>query len=455
MKRNIFALCIILVFTNISCTSNNISSEYKPDNIEANKFIEGYDEKIKTNGNTIVLPGGVDQSFALHDEILYGWEDELGDNCSNLIDENRVEMMRNVAEFQFQEDMFNDYHYNSGGYAMLYAKKTDNTLWIRGYFSGVMETVEEVESINHNYKKFTKVMDGIKTFYKKPGPGLYVIKEDDSLWYWNKWGSIWENKKQDDFFKVMDDVSEVSVGGCRDYVIKKDGSLWAINIGDRLSEQTSHFYDEDLEKVLDNILTCKVVYSYTSSYHIVYAIDNENKLWTWGITYLDGTIQINKKPILSMENVKSIEFYSDTENVSTEQYVVKTDNSIWLICVDGKIITPKLVVENAEKILISYTNGGSISLFVINDKGQLWNFKGPKLKKEFISANVIDIGASSWEKEIWIKNEKNQLVNVGNGKVYLENLKEIASNPYGKIFALTSEKIYELTKKEIREVLVF
>lgn len=183
-----------------------------------------------------------------------------------------------------------------------------------------------------------KVLDDV-TDVSLGGDHTAAIKSDGTLWVWggNTYGQLGNgdtgNVKsplglpyQNVPLKVMDDVAVVSAGDQFTAAIKKDGSLWMW--GDnrygqlgREAENGGWPYQPTPFKVLDQVSAVS-----TGSHHTA-AIKKDGSLWVWGDNSQgqlgDSTQESRRMPIKVLDGVTYIS--ADRDNT----FAVKKDGTLW------------------------------------------------------------------------------------------------------------------------------
>lgn len=114
------------------------------------------------------------------------------------------------------------YYYDSAGL------KADGSLWVWGGW-GDRRRLEN-ESVDDVHTP-AKIMDDVKSYSLGEHNHSMVLKTDGSLWGWGagfngefgRGEELWLREPE----RLMDDVTQVSVGGDFTMAIKTDGNLWA------------------------------------------------------------------------------------------------------------------------------------------------------------------------------------------------------------------------------------
>ena len=296
-----------------------------------------------------------------NDNSLWGWKSYLiGDGTTNYVS-SPVKIMSDVACFASGGGAW-----NSDGYAVRYALKTDGSLWGWGY-SNVGDGTEGLHATP------IKIMDGVSQLYvidriagtmAKQPETVYVIKYDGSLWGWGAdddfgfYGSACSGRYCLSPVKILDDVKSISGdSGKRTYAVTNNGDMWgwgSYQAGPSVNGVT-HFQAFDTKKLAENVASVngelfikndgslwENQFSYSGKYSAAklmdgvswaqvnfgayFAIKNDGTLWGWGKNYAAGYSSGDgiKTPVKLLDGVSCA--YIGFDNYMA----LKNDGTLWM-----------------------------------------------------------------------------------------------------------------------------
>lgn len=214
-------------------------------------------------------------------------------------------------------------------------------------------------TVNAIGDSFSAVSAGIDT-------SIIIIQNDDSLW---AWGAKSDGQVDISPVKIMDGVSQVSMGNNRTAVLKNDSTLWVYELQD---------YSQ-AAKIMDDVIQVS-----SGSDHIA-AIKNDGSLWTWGWNFFgqlgDGTKEDKyNEPVKIMDDVFCVSAGPKTT------YAIKNDGSLWAWgenqygqIGDGTVnypydeknerLSPVKIMDNVIQV-----SGGIYFAVAIKSDGSLWGW---------------------------------------------------------------------------------
>ncbi|WP_010246382.1 RCC1 domain-containing protein [Acetivibrio cellulolyticus] len=203
------------------------------------------------------------------------------------------------------------------------------------------------------------------------------LLDDDSLWEWCTHTDSLYTLRQDKFkypIKMLENISDVSIGQGHILALTKDNILWAWGtnslgeLGDGSGKNNSK-----PQIIMNDVLQICTGKDSTSSF----AIRSDGSLWGWGNNVYgqlgDSTSAIKTTPVKIMENVRSV--------VCGERHTlaIKNDNSLWAWGdnTDGQLgnetytksYTPVKIMEDVSSIAVDYT-----SCFAVKTDYTLWSW---------------------------------------------------------------------------------
>ena len=217
--------------------------------------------------------------------------------------------------------------------------------------------------------------------------GTYIIKSDNSLWYWggalSRSGRLANATSQHRLYaptKIMDNVVSVSAGRGYTMAIRTDGGLysWGWNMFGQLGDGTTIDRHTPV-RIKENVVSVSAGNSHTA------AILTDGSLWTWGSNFAgnigNGTVIAQYTPIRIMENVVAV---SVGHNNSM---AIRADGSLWAWgenmfgqLGDGTItarLTPVRIMGNVVAVSVggnhttAISSDGSLRTWGLNNQGQL------------------------------------------------------------------------------------
>jgi len=270
--------------------------------------------------------------------------------------------------------------------------KTDGTLWTWGY--------ERYLGDGSSGRSYTatprKIMDNVESISY-----MSAVKADGTLWTWGEYTGDGTREERFTPVKIMDDVISVHRNLYWNLALKDDNTLWkwtsniltpekilndiksvfisdryafAIDINNTLlwwSRNTT--YPDKPETALEYV---RSVSHYDGT---VFAVKNDNTLWTWGKgehnILGDGTTSDRTVPVMIMDNI-SLACVGDDQG-----YAIGTDNTLWGWgwtsyggIGDGTKDThptPVMVCKDVKSIHASFQ-----SRHIIKTDGTLWGWGG-------------------------------------------------------------------------------
>lgn len=311
--KGLTIIIFILLFGITACGSNNdISSEktvssQKEKNSQQSKKSE-LNESIPGIGMYKTVDADEDSGFVIkNDNSLWVWGRNACGQCGNGTKEaiyTPEKVMEDVKAVK-----------SGGSSACTLLLKTDNSLWGCGYTEdGILAEKTTDESTAPTP---VHIMDNVLDF-ENEGSIYFAIKDDNSLWGWGrkKFGILGSepieySEVQLEPVKIADDVSKVCCDGWRAFMIKTDNSLWYWG-------NDSYGYKEepivDGRTVSDCITTPKKlsdgVKEVDAVNGTVYYIKMDNTLYGWG-----------SDPFYSMES----QYLADDVKMIKGCHYVRTD----------------------------------------------------------------------------------------------------------------------------------
>lgn len=217
---------------------------------------------------------------------------------------------------------------------VVFAIKNDNTLW--GW--GANKNGQLIDGTTDYKQSPVKVMDNVKEVKAAERFGRiytdqwYIIKTDNTLWGWgdNADGVLGIGAMEESYVstpvKIMDDVAEVyPYEYAVNFAKKTDNSLWGWGCNDdyALGMGKKDAIINTPQKILDNVTYFSCDHIPYNDYGLSYAIDNEGKLYNWGISTLKSTYYYSQ-PTRVTSNVKKV---FNTHNFC--DYYIKDNSSLW------------------------------------------------------------------------------------------------------------------------------
>ncbi|SFD32563.1 dockerin type I domain-containing protein [Ruminococcus albus] len=279
-------------------TLGNNESGQLGDGTTENKY-----KPVKIMNNVSQVSLGTNYSACITKEgnlYTWGWNyhGQLGDGT----DENRitpVKIMDNVV----QVCLGNQYSACITKYGSLY-------MWGMNYYGQLGDG-----SIEDKFSPI-KIMDNAKKVIIAPGHfcgcTTACLSTDDSLYIWgaNYSGQVGDGttEHKNKPIKIMNNVSQISLGTSHSACISKDGNLytWGNNMYGEIGDGT---YDSKLvpKKIMDNVVQVCLGESQSA------CITKDGALYTWGYNY-DGILGYGSKqenedkniPVKVMDNVEKI-----------------------------------------------------------------------------------------------------------------------------------------------------
>jgi len=223
--------------------------------------------------DVIAVTAAGDRTFAItSDNALWAW----GDNSEGILGDGTTEDRRSPVKIM--EDVIAV----SAGSRSTMVITSDNVLWGLGIGSVVLDNItsENTHSSSHIVvdvsidKIYTpaRIMDDVIAVSVSGNNRVMVITSDNILWSWNK---------GNEFRRIMDDATAVSVGLYHAAAIKSDGTLWTWgrnNVdqsGGMLGNGTFDGSREPIQ-IMEDVVTVAAGRDYTL------AITSDGNLWAWG-----------------------------------------------------------------------------------------------------------------------------------------------------------------------------
>lgn len=227
-----------------------------------------------------------------------------------------------------------------------------------------------------------KIGSGVERVTMIYGGDLYTsaIKADGTLWAWgdNALGRLGDGTRSNRYkpVKILDAVSQVSVGYGHTLAVKPDNTLWAWgrNNGGQLGVGTVGSLDTPT-KVMD-----EAVKAYACEYHS-FAIKADGSLWAWGNNGSgrlgDGTTTDRLTPVKIMDKVAHV------VSESSHSMAIKTDGSLWAWGYNGygqlgdgtttnKLEPVKIMTNVVQIVSVNAVATLEASSFAIKTDGSLW-----------------------------------------------------------------------------------
>lgn len=133
---------------------------------------------------------------------------------------------------------------------------------------------------------------------------MAYIDTSGSLWIWGLI-TIGDGNKKEYYdrvapYKVMDNIKEVSLGGCESHVMALDNNgvlyIWGSNLYDQLG-LSNYEYSTVPKRLMSGV---KHIYAGDRG---SYVIKEDNTLWFWGTFYKSEKKKVYKSPIKIADNV--------------------------------------------------------------------------------------------------------------------------------------------------------
>lgn len=381
MKKSKFLiLCIVFVvsLSNFSAYANDSSTW--DNNIGIKDFVYEY----SLEGSDIYYMTAIKQ-----DDTLWVWnylpdrDEQLPSPkkiFDNVIKGNQEYALKNNGElWVWKADSYGTGQYSDpikimddvkevdGNYKYGYAIKNDSSLWTWNLHLYPDNIWKRYDYFNHNdddFPKPTKMLDNVKKAdYSDLGSG-YAIKEDNSLWIWER---VTDTKISVPA-KILDNVEEVYVGSFSSYAITKDRGLWTWGKNSMMGNDGTMIYgmvgDGTTEsrlkpiKILDDVKQAVLDYTYG------YAIKNDGSLWFWGNCW-DSYEYLSPKKIMNDVKKTALETALSDHN-PYPNYIIKTDNSLWEFS-EANPSVQKHVADNVKQKSIHYDFN-----YILKNDNSLW-----------------------------------------------------------------------------------
>ena len=237
----------------------------------------------------------------------------------------------------------------SAGYYMSSAVRADGSVWTWGgesvQFNGIaygsyVDAPTMITSANTKSAKCGQFYNDYISHYSSPDSHYLttaLLKDDDSLWLFggNQFGAIGNGEENSSYrelpYKVLENVVDYDVAGCRSAAVTKDGKLymWGYNRFGQIGNNSTETVYEPVE-VLTDVVSVSLGGGNESYYngngHSA-AIKSDGSLWMWGCNRFgqlgDGTTVDSHVPKKIMDDVAEVSL-GEAFTV-----VLKKDGTVW------------------------------------------------------------------------------------------------------------------------------
>ena len=237
----------------------------------------------------------------------------------------------------------------SAGYYMSSAVRADGSVWTWGgesvQFNGIaygsyVDAPTMITSANTKSAKCGQFYNDYFSYHSSPDSHFLttaLLKDDDSLWLFggNQFGAIGNGDDNSSYqklpYKVMEDVVDYDVAGCRSAAVTKDGKLymWGYNRFGQIGNDSTETVYEPVE-VLTDVVSVSLggggEWFYSGNGHSA-AIKSDGSLWMWGCNRFgqlgDGTTVDSHVPKKIMDDVAEVSL-GEAFTV-----ILKKDGTVW------------------------------------------------------------------------------------------------------------------------------
>lgn len=246
---------------------------------------------------------------------------------------------------------------------IIYVIKDDNSLWVINYSNDGADNEE-------NKFEASKIMDNVISI-SCGQYGKYAVKEDNTLWTWEK-----SSSSDNDYLsvKVMDNVEYVYAGSTNALIIKEDNTLWGMgsNYYGELGAPEEKEYKEPY-KIMSNVKKALLGLEHTlilKTDGSVFTLGHNN----YGQLGVEN-IEESNVPIRILKDV----FIKDIAVGTSASFAIDEDNNLWMCGTmfgnhssqpEADNYIPKKYIENVKKISNHFYNS-----FILSTEGTLWNYK--------------------------------------------------------------------------------
>lgn len=239
----------------------------------------------------------------------------------------------------------------------------------------------------------------------------YALTDDGDLYYW---GLTYDKNKKEELKSITTpelyavDIKDFLPYSPEAYLLKTDGSVWNGQDGqilpsgsaDKLCsvylyQKGSQVYKRDINATAEPVVLESDVKEVKSDSNTAF-LKNDGTLWRY---------DIDKRPILLMEDVRTFDAFFATRLQYTTRYAaVKNDSSVW--CAEEETNwEPYILIDRAKSVFVF-----SPYYFVIDDKDVLWRYRTNTrnrtvVSKEKVLDNVMTMGMGYSEKYVAIKTD--------------------------------------------------